>query len=114
MEWIEQIANRTESITKGKMKHYGDGDVRLDKSADWVAEFSYPADAEFFIHARDDIPYLLSLIEEQRKALEWYADEKNWECQGDMSNPFDVEPEPTYHDRGERARDALRITYKEG
>lgn len=67
---LEDIRKRLSLTNNNKLHSYGDGDVRDDSTADWVAEFNEPNDAEFFVHARTDIIDLLSLIDRYKKALE--------------------------------------------
>jgi hypothetical protein len=47
-------------------------------------------------------------IEELEKALEWYADEENYQIIENENDPFDIELEQVVFDKGERARQALK------
>lgn len=70
MSRIDEIKERFNLYSHKKLHHYGDGDVRTEKEAKWIAEFENPVDADLFINAPSDIEYLLSKLEIAQQALE--------------------------------------------
>lgn len=64
-------------------------------------------DARFIAHARQDVPVLVEEVERLRKALEFYADEKNYI--EEHKDPFGAEKydSSVTLDEGEIARKAL-------
>jgi len=68
-------------------------------------ENGHGLNGEFIARAWVDVQYLLQLVETQAKALEWYADEENYEQQW-KDHGYWSDPEID-DDRGQRAREAL-------
>ena len=60
----------------------------------------------------DDIAFLLAHIETLQEALEWYADEGNWQVDK-RAHPLDVDIVSAHYDKGNHARAALAAEIKE-
>ncbi len=86
-ERLKEIEERASKATKGPWFKEVDGDqpwfwvTGTDKSADAIASYTEPADAEFIVHARTDVPELIAYVRklqeknaklrEMLKSLEW-------------------------------------------
>lgn len=119
---ISEIEARAGQATGTKwcvMPSYDEDSVYIETANDggyFVAglDADRPHDAEFIAHSREDIPWLISQLREQRslcdryrEALEWYACEDTYMVQHNVRRE---EPEfviASHDDRGARARAAL-------
>lgn len=87
--------------------------LQADKLTEIKAEYARveemyiknPEMRDKYDQAHEWIGYLLQLVETQAQALEWYADEENYEQQW-KDHGYWADPEID-DDRGQRAREAL-------
>lgn len=89
-ERLKSIRERLSAATPGPWEHNAGNGISVPSTAEYIniapttvlCEFdlgpSGYADCEFVANAPSDIAYLLALVERYEKALEFYADLKNW------------------------------------
>lgn len=111
-EQLQAISARVNKATPGKwgaVPIYGEDEFYVygDNMNEGVASEVYEKeDAEFIAHAREDVPALLAEVERLREALEFYANENNYDTPSDYGIGLYCE---VTDDNGVLARRVLNI-----
>ncbi|OXL83161.1 hypothetical protein BCV73_08775 [Paenibacillus sp. SSG-1] len=116
MDKLTEIRKALEASTPGPWEVWeDDGEVKVQAKPDGpnichVGKYGWGVmpQANLIAHAPEYITYLLQLVETQAQALEWYADEENYEQQW-KDHGYWSDPEID-DDRGQRAREAIKLT----